>query len=117
VTVIEEKIDQLIAALNAATAAFSHASPKVSAAPKATAAAKPAAPAPVQVASATGITEDSLRDQLRALLGSKDKDAVVAALNSVGASKLSDVKEGDYGKLSETIKKANSAVPAADPFA
>lgn len=48
---------------------------------------------------------DAVRAKLKELAEHKGKDAMVAALESVGAGKLSDVDESQYGELVEKITK------------
>lgn len=62
--------------------------------------AKPARPtSKSKPAEAVEITEDDVREKLKELAGSKGKDAMVAALESVGAAKLGEVDESQYGEL------------------
>jgi len=130
---LEASIDRLAAALEkladaVATRSGTATAPAPAQSPAKPAAAKPAAAKPAAPAAApattvgqaagaplSGPTVEQLRDQLRALLDSKGKDAVVAALAAVGAAKLSDVKQADYTRLAEAI--TGQAAAQADPFA
>lgn len=53
--------------------------------------------------------EDSIREALKQLAVAKGKDTMVAALASVGAAKLGDVDESQYGELMTNITAAMEA--------
>lgn len=69
-------------------------------------------PAPVETGADDEVTEDSLRDDLRALADAKGKDVMLEALEHVGAAKLSDVDESQYADLKEKIDELAAAEEA-----
>jgi hypothetical protein len=54
-------------------------------------------------------TEDQVRAALKELASVKGKDAMAEALASVGAGRLPDVDENDYGVLMKAVKEAMEA--------
>lgn len=54
-------------------------------------------------------TEDQVRAALKELASVKGKDAMAEALASVGAGRLPDVDENDYGVLMKSVKEAMEA--------
>lgn len=54
-------------------------------------------------------SEDDVREALKGLAGSKGKDVMLEALAAVGAGKLGDVDESQYGELMEKITELSEA--------
>jgi hypothetical protein len=101
---IEKLLQDVIAALNANTAALLA---RPAGAPAAVAASAPAA-APAAPAAAKH-TLEQMQARCKELMEKKGKDALVAVFTKMSAKKLSDVKEADYGKLDAEITGALAA--------
>jgi hypothetical protein len=93
---LEKLLQDLIAALNANTAAH-----KGAPAPAAAAAAAPAAPA--------GLTQEQMQAKLKALMDAKGKDVVVKIFAEMNAKKLSDIKAEQYAILDAKVAAAMTA--------
>jgi len=66
-------------------------------------------PAAVEEGAEDTHTEDQVRAALKELASVKGKDAMAEALASVGAGRLPDVDENDYGVLMKAVKEAMEA--------
>lgn len=75
-------------------------------------AAKKAAPEPEPEDEGAELTEDDVREALKELAGSKGKETMLAALEHVGAGKLAEVDESQYGDLMDKIKELTEAEEA-----
>lgn len=107
---LAEQFDALSEALSAIAGTFRHAAGGAGGAggdepaPRRAAAkpSKPSKPAPTE----DEVTEDAVREALKELAATKGKDKMAAVLASVGAGRLPEVDESQYGELMEAIAAA-----------
>ena len=75
---------------------------------------KPAAKSTTKKAPKEDLTEDDVREAMEALTKAKGKDALVEALSHVGASRFSEVEEGDWPSFKEKMDELMAADDEVD---
>lgn len=103
---LEQKIEELTAAIKALTAAMAYAQPQTTSAPVVAAdEAKVDAPAPkTETPVATGPSEQDVKDLTLARSREGHKDAIREKLASLGAKKIGDLSAADTSVFYDWIK-------------